>query len=118
MTPCGSRVARPLGKRETARILIDEEGEQTEIRVYPKEQVTVRLVVSDYGEEADEKVIDGMVGAARGRSPVLHGASIAGQGPGTVQTRDGSFTSIRGRMAQPPFSSEAVEAFLGGVRHR
>jgi hypothetical protein len=45
-----------------ARLLIDEEGEQTEIRAYPKEQGLVRLVVFDYGDEADEQVIDGVVG--------------------------------------------------------
>jgi hypothetical protein len=43
--------------KNAALVLFDEEGDQAEILVYPKEQGLVRLVVLRYGE-TDEKRID------------------------------------------------------------
>jgi hypothetical protein len=97
-----------------ARVLIDEEGEQTEILVYPKEQAMVRLVVFDYGEEADEKVIDGIVGL---RDVVVQFYTALQQ----LAKDEALFEKVwvfhvdPSSVAHPPFSSKTVEAFLSGT---
>lgn len=96
-----------------ARVLIEEEGEQTEFRVYPKEEGTVRLLVFDYGEEADEKVIDGMVSL---RDVVAQFYAALQQLAHDKRLFKQGWVFHLDSVAQPPFSSDAVEAFLTGGR--
>ena len=98
-----------------ARVLIDEEGDQTEILVYPKEQGMVRLVVFRYCE-TDEKRIDVLL-RLRDLVVQFYAALQELAKDETLFKREWVFHVDPNSVAQPPFSSTTVEAFLAGVRN-
>ena len=76
-----------------ARVLIDEEGDQTEILVYPQGQGIIRFVVIRYGE-TDEKRIDVLL-SLRDVVAQFYAALQELVRDETVQKRMGGSTSIR-----------------------
>lgn len=97
-----------------ARVLVDEEGDQTEILVCPKERGLVRFVVFHYGD-TDEKRIDVLL---RLRDVVVqfYAALQELAKDEDLFKKEWVFHLDANTMAKPPFSSKAVEAFLSGVR--
>jgi hypothetical protein len=98
-------------KGRAARVLIDEEGEQTEIMAYPKDEGLVRLIVFRYDEIDDEKRIDVLL---RLRDVVVqfYAAVQDLAKDEALFKKEWVFHLDPGSVAQPPLSSETVEAFL------
>jgi hypothetical protein len=97
-----------------ARVLVDEEGDQTEILVYPKEQGLVRFVVFHYGD-TDEKRIDVLL-TLRNVVVQFYAALQELARDETLFKKEWVFHVDPESVAQPPFSSKTIEMFLAGGR--
>lgn len=107
-------MAERLVNGSAARVLIDEEGDQTEILVYPKERGLVRFVVFHYGD-MDEKRVDVLL-SLRDVVTQLYAALQELVRDETLFKNEWVFHVDPRSVAQPPLSSKSVEAFLAGVR--
>jgi len=92
------------------RVLIDEEGEQTEIYVYPKEKGLVRFVASRHGAPDDQRIdvllrLHDVVARFYAAIQQLAKDTIAFE-------QEWMFNFDPESVAQPPFISEVVEGFL------
>lgn len=105
-----ARLARVSGGRQRRQGLIDEEGEQTEIYVYPKEKGLVRFVASRHGAPDDQRIdvllrLHDVVARFYAAIQQLAKDTIAFE-------QEWMFNFDPESVAQPPFISEVVEGFL------
>ena len=95
-----------------ARVLIDDEGDQTELLVYPKEHGVVRLIVLDYGDE-DETCLDVLL-SLRDLVGQFY-AAIRRLAVDEAFDREWLFNDEQDAAPSPRLLSETVEAFLAGA---